>query len=240
MPRFKKVLSLNPSHADAHERYARILRASGKLEQALSEVKRAYELDPLPAERAWLLVASYYWVERLDDSLEVCTKLVQTHPEFWLGHFGRAILYSHKGDREEAFRNLQIVRRLTKQEPYSDIQLKGIQARLEAHLGNREESLRLIDETFPIIEKDQSKEALGALIQINYACALIGDSDRFFKLSNYLVGSEIISSGELRDPAYKAMWEDPRYAEIMKRDALPLERGASTHGSVGETNSDSN
>lgn len=51
----KKALALNPSQADAHQCYGTILRGMGRLDEALDEAKRAYELDPLPPARAFFL-----------------------------------------------------------------------------------------------------------------------------------------------------------------------------------------
>ena len=70
----KKAISLNPNNADAHQRLGEILRGMSRLDEALEEAKKAYELDPLPPARAWLLVVSYYFVGRNDESLAVCTR----------------------------------------------------------------------------------------------------------------------------------------------------------------------
>ena len=51
----EKALSLNPSHADAHEWYGSILRGLGRLDEATDEAKKAYDLDPLPPARAFFL-----------------------------------------------------------------------------------------------------------------------------------------------------------------------------------------
>ena len=130
----KKAISLNPNNADAHQRLGEILRGMSRLDEALEEAKKAYELDPLPPARAWLLVVSYYFVGRNDESLTVCTELIQTEPGFSAGYLGRAVLTSTKGAREEAYRDLQTYRRLT-----NEIDYRSLQAQVEAHLGNEEE-----------------------------------------------------------------------------------------------------
>jgi tetratricopeptide (TPR) repeat protein len=208
----KKAISLNPNNADAHQRLGEILRGMSRLDEALEEAKRAYELDPLPAARASFLAVSYYFVGRNDESLAVCTKLIQTEPGFSAGYFGRAILTSMKGAREDAYRDLQTYRRLT-----DEIEYKGLQARIEAHLGNKEESSRLIDETLPLICENHSPEAQGARWQLAYACSIIGDKERFFPLAEYLVDHKVMGPGELNDPKYQNMREDPRFAELFKK-----------------------
>jgi len=157
-------------------------------------------------------VVSYYFVGRYDESLAVCTKLIQTEPGISTGYFGRAVLTSEKGAREEAYRDLQTYRRLT-----NEIDYKSLQARIEANLGNEEESSRLIDETLSLIGENHSPEAQGARVQLSYACSLIGDKERFFPLAEYLVDRKVVGPGELNDPKYQNMREDLRFAELFKK-----------------------
>ncbi|MFZ1022724.1 MAG: adenylate/guanylate cyclase domain-containing protein, partial [Thermoplasmata archaeon] len=100
----EKALSLNPSHADAHQSYGIILRGLGRLEEATEEAKRAYELDPLPPSRAGFLFTQYFFLGRNDEAIEICTKIIQTEPGFAFAYIGRAVLTSIKGEREAAYR----------------------------------------------------------------------------------------------------------------------------------------
>ncbi len=234
---FKRAVSLNPNYSDAHEMYAWICRAFGRLDEALREVKKAFDLDPVPAERAWLLAVSYFFLGRNDDAMAVCNKILQTQPEYSPPYLGRAVLYAIRGAREEAFKNLETYHRLTKQDPYGEIDYKCLKARIEAHLGNEEEAFRLIDELYPQI--DRSEEVLShsnasstvtalneasALQQLSYTLSLVGDGDRFFRLMDYLIDTENIWPGESRDPSYENMRSDPRFAELFRKDLLRLER----------------
>ena len=44
---YRRALKLNPSHATAHQWYNIYLRTMGRFDDALSEARRAQELDPL-------------------------------------------------------------------------------------------------------------------------------------------------------------------------------------------------
>ena len=208
----KKALSLNPSHADAHEWYGSILRGMGRLDEALDEAKRAYELDPLPPARAFFLGVSYFFAGRNAESLAVCTKLIQTEPGFSGGYYGRAVLTSIKGAREEAYRDLRTFRRLC-----NEIEYKSIQARIEAHLGNKEEASQLIDETLALVTESDSPGARSDSYQLSFAYALIDDRERFFPFVEYLVDRKIMGPGELRDPSYQNMAGDPRFAVLLAK-----------------------
>jgi len=208
----KKALSLNPSHADAHQWYGSILRGMGRLDEALDEARRAYELDPLPPARAFFLGVSYFFAGRNDESLAVCTKLIQTEPGFSGGYYGRAVLTSVKGAREDAYRDLRTFRRLC-----NGIEYKSIQARIEAHLGNKEEASRLIDETLALVAESNSPGARSDSYQLSFAYALIDDRERFFPFVEYLVDRKIMGPGELRDPSYQNMAGDPRFAVLLAK-----------------------
>jgi len=44
---FKRAIGLNPGYAAAHHWYSRYLSTMGRLDEALKEIQRAQELDPL-------------------------------------------------------------------------------------------------------------------------------------------------------------------------------------------------
>jgi len=206
----KKAIELNPSHADAHQLYGGILRGLGRLEEATAEAKTAYELDPLPSDRAWFLCTQYFFAGRNEEALAICTKIIQTEPGYASAYFGRAVLTSIKGLREEAYRNLQTCRRLVPDEIWN----RSVQARIEAHLGNKEAALRLIEETLALVAEDNAKGGNSVGYQLSYAFALINDPDRFFPFAERLIDRKLMSPGELRDPSYQNMAQDPRFAPL--------------------------
>ncbi|MFZ3356462.1 MAG: adenylate/guanylate cyclase domain-containing protein [Thermoplasmata archaeon] len=209
----EKALSLNPSHADAHQSYGIILRGLGRLEEATEEAKRAYELDPLPPSRAGFLFTQYFFLGRNDEAIEICTKIIQTEPGFAFAYIGRAVLTSIKGEREAAYRDLRTYRRLVPDE----ITCKSFQARIEAHLGNKEEASRLIEETLALVAEDNSKGGEAVGYQLSFAFALINDRDRFFPFVEKLIDRRLMSPGELRDPSYQNMAGDPRFEDLLRK-----------------------
>jgi adenylate cyclase len=209
----EKALSLNPSHADAHQSYGVILRGLGRLEEATAEAKRAYELDPLPPDRAFFLCTQYFFAGRNDEALAIATKIIQTEPGYATAYFGRAVLTSIKGAREAAYRDLRTYQKLNPDE----IVYKSVQARIEAHLGNKEEALRLIEETLALVAEDNSKGGQRTGYQLSYAFALINDRDRFFPFVEQLIDRRLMPPGELRDPSYQNMASDPRFPELRKK-----------------------
>ncbi len=209
----KRALALNPSHADAHEWYGWVCRGMGRLDEALEESKKAYELDPLPPDRAWLVVISYFYCGRNDEASAVCTQLIQTEPGFPDAYLGRAVLTAIRGEDEEAHRALRTYVKLA----HEKINSKSVEARIEAHLGNRDAAYRAIDETLALVAASDSPLARAMSYQLSFAYALLGDRDRFFPFVEYLVDHKFMAPEGLLDPSQQNMAGDPRFAALHQR-----------------------
>jgi len=99
---FVRAIQLNPSYATAHHRYAQHLAAQGKLQQALAEIRRAQQLDPLsPAITSsvgWILLRS-----RLpDQAMRECQKAIDMDAAFARGHLCLGEVYEQKQMLEQA------------------------------------------------------------------------------------------------------------------------------------------
>jgi serine/threonine protein kinase/tetratricopeptide (TPR) repeat protein len=79
---FKRAIELKTSYVMAHEWYAEYLAALGRHDEALSEIKRAQQLDPLsvPVSRAvgWVL----YFARRYDQAIDELQKTLAMNPDF--------------------------------------------------------------------------------------------------------------------------------------------------------------
>ena len=65
----KLALALNPNNADAHGLYANYLDAMKRLDESLSERKRAQELDPLSAVFNNDLGITFYYSRQYDEAI---------------------------------------------------------------------------------------------------------------------------------------------------------------------------
>jgi len=79
---FKRAIELKTSYVMAHEWYAEYLAALGRHDEALAEIKRAQQLDPLsvPVSRAvgWVL----YFARRYDQAIDELQKTLAMNPDF--------------------------------------------------------------------------------------------------------------------------------------------------------------
>jgi len=99
---FQRALDLNPNHPLAHQHYGAYLTAMGRHDEAIAELKRAQELDPLSltvnATSAWIFVQA----RRYDQGIEQYRKTIELDPNFAAAHQYLAGTYESKGMWDEA------------------------------------------------------------------------------------------------------------------------------------------
>ena len=79
---FLRGLELNPGYATGHQWYAEYLRAVGRQEEGLAEMKRALELDPLSLIINTSLGWQYVYARQYEKAIEQCRKTVEMEPGF--------------------------------------------------------------------------------------------------------------------------------------------------------------
>jgi tetratricopeptide (TPR) repeat protein len=92
---WRKAIALEPEYATAHQWFGiHYLTPRGRLDEALTEVRRAQQLDPLSAVFNAFVGATLYFARRYDESIEESRKTIDLHPDFGVAHWylGRAYL----------------------------------------------------------------------------------------------------------------------------------------------------
>jgi len=98
----KQAIELNPNEAEVHSLYAEYLKVMGRLPEALDEIRRAQQLDPL--EFYYFLSSGYYllYMHRYDEAEVDFNKVLQVIPDNISALTGMAEAYEKKGDLERA------------------------------------------------------------------------------------------------------------------------------------------
>lgn len=98
----RRAIELNPNSADARRRYARYLSVMGRSVEALTEIKRAQELDPLRLslflrEGVILLLA-----RRHDEAIHKLQNVIEIQPDYAQAHEMLGAAFDAKGMYEQA------------------------------------------------------------------------------------------------------------------------------------------
>ena len=99
---FRKAIELNPSYSTAHLWLSLYLAAVEKIDEALSEIKIAHELDPLSRVINLNLARVFYFARQYDESIDQCRKTIEMYPEYLIAHRRLGIAYGEKRMFEEA------------------------------------------------------------------------------------------------------------------------------------------
>jgi tetratricopeptide (TPR) repeat protein len=98
---FTQAIALNPNDGNAHSVYAGYLAAMGRTDEAVSEQRRAHEVEPLSPIIAGNVVWKLYLARRYAEAESENRKLIQWNPKFGDGYI-TASLYLQTGRKDEA------------------------------------------------------------------------------------------------------------------------------------------
>ena len=97
---YRRAIELNPGYPTGHQLYAEYLRDMGCFEEALKEIRKAQELDPLSP--LYVLVEGIVLIasRRPAEASALYDRLVGTHPNYPAGYLYRGLAYLHEGRYE--------------------------------------------------------------------------------------------------------------------------------------------
>jgi len=98
----RRAIEINPNYATGHHWYSFHLQMTGRFDDALREVLRARELDPLSPSVVQALAWCYYQARRFDDSIETYENMLEVAPDFAYGLVTYAWTLRGAGRAEEA------------------------------------------------------------------------------------------------------------------------------------------
>ena len=206
---FKRSLELDPNIATTHHRYAWVyVSPMGRHDEAIAEMQKAMELEPLSLIQGANFAAVYMYARQFDAAVEQAKKTYDLDPNFITGQSWLAHSYNAKGMYPEA---------LSIAEKAPDFRL-GVQLAVAyAKTGRTREARALIDK---FRELEKSTYVVNYWLAVSYAA--IGDKDAAF--------AELEKSYEARDwflpriktdPFLDPLRGDPRLSELQKRLNLP-------------------
>ncbi len=208
---FKRALELNPNYATAHDWYgSSYLSYLGRHTEAITETKRAQELDPLSLMVNRDLGLSLYTARRYDEAVEQYRKTLEIDPNFWVAHLYLAKAYVQKGMYEEALAELRQTREVSI-EPRAEI------AYTYAISGKRRQATRVLTE---LLELAKGQYVPPYHIAIIYAG--LGDNNQAFAWLEKAYEERDVSLLWIKvEPRLDNLRPDPRFAELLRRLRFP-------------------
>lgn len=217
---FNRALDLNRNYAPAHHFHADYLKAMGRFDEALDEMNRAHELDPLSLAINTGLGHVLYLTRQYDRAIEQYQAAVQLDPTFaparlW---FGRP--YLQKGMYAEAISELEQAVALTGRSTMS----LAVLGHACASAGQEDRALELLETLKARADQSYVPSYWIALIYIGLGVkdeAFVWLERAFRERSSWLVWMGV-------EPRFDSLRSDPRFASLTARMRLPNPREEET------------
>jgi class 3 adenylate cyclase/TolB-like protein/pimeloyl-ACP methyl ester carboxylesterase/Tfp pilus assembly protein PilF len=210
---FKEAIRLNPSYAPARHYFADLLKAMGRFDEALSEISRAQELDPLNLAINTGVGHVLYLSRQYDKAIDQYKKAVDLDPNFMATHlwFGRP--YLEKGMFPEAISELETAVKLSGE---STLALAMLGHGL-ASAGRKEEAMQVLEKL-----KERSKSQYVPSYWIAVVYNGFKDKDEvlawlaraYEERSSWLVWSNV-------EPRFAWLRGDPGFEAVMGKMKFP-------------------
>ena len=211
---FKHAMALKPDYPTAHHWYAEYLaEVRGNHEEALSEIKRAQELDPLSliisSVAAWIL----YFAREYDNAIAQVQKTLDLDGTFWVAHWTLGWVYEQKVMFGDAIAELQKAVNLST----GTLLPSAALAHAYAVSGRASEALESLENL-----QELSRQRYISPYSIALIFAGLGDNDHAFQ---WLEKAYAERSGWLIwlkvDPKLDGLRCDPRFQDLVGRVGLP-------------------
>ena len=209
---YKTAIELNPNYTIAYVGYALCLGLMGRPDEAMMEIKRAHEIDPLSLPMNSAKGSLLYIARQYDEAIEQFHRTLALDADFAVAHFSLGYAYEAQGRYEEAVTAYQRSRRGLG----NILELAGCLGRIHALSGRRDKGLEAITQLRRASKKRYVPSYSIALIY----CALGEQDDAFRSLEDaYAEHDEDLFLIKI-DPRLDSLRADPRFPNLLQRVGL--------------------
>jgi TolB-like protein/DNA-binding winged helix-turn-helix (wHTH) protein/Tfp pilus assembly protein PilF len=203
---FKRSIEINPNDATTHQWFGLRLAQEGRFDEALTEVARARELDPVSMTINSAEATVFYYSRQYDQAITRFVKAIELSPDAGGLHLHLSDVYRQKGMYAEATTELQKAT-----SSYYDAGIKARLGLIYAKSGNRGEALKIINEL------EQTKMS-GMQYYIAGIYNLLGDKEQALAwLEKTFQQKDPHLNWVKVDTLFDSLHSDQRYAALLHR-----------------------
>jgi serine/threonine-protein kinase len=211
---FKRAIELNPNYATAHQRHGILLTAMGQMDEALAEIKRARELDPLSLIINTDVGLFFFLQREYDVAEELSGKPLEMDPNFAVARFAHGLALEQMERHEEAAGEFQKAIAISGGNP---IYLSAL-GHARAIAGSREEAQKILSELLELSRRRYVSPYSTATV-----CAGLGETDEAFTWLERALEEHSVWLGHLHlrvDPRLDCLRSDPRFGLLLDKMGL--------------------
>jgi tetratricopeptide (TPR) repeat protein len=206
---FRRAIALNPNYATAHHWLSVMLDSLRRYEEALAEIKRAQEIDPLsPIINANV---GFEWMQngRPDLAIEVLQKQIALDPSFVIAHQHLGYVYFSQGKLSEAIAAFETMHRLEGSGGFGLAHLGLAYARA----GRTNEAQKILGRMLEL-----QRQGLDCRVDVALVQHGLGDDEAaLVSLEQALAEHSFGLDGLNFDPYWKELRPHPRVQAILKK-----------------------
>jgi tetratricopeptide (TPR) repeat protein len=202
---FQRAIELNSNYATAHHWYAEYLIAVDRPEEALAEIQRARELDPLSLIINTDTGKMLYFARRYDDAIKQLRETLKMDPNFPQAHIWLGSVCATTGLYDEAIAEFTKV---------SDNRwAPGWLAYVYGISGRRDEAEKILDR----LKQSEAEHPIDPHVLVCLYSGL-GDKEQVFAAleKDYQVRSVGLTSLKVH-PWYDSLRSDGRFVDLLRR-----------------------
>ena len=216
---FQRAIQLAPNDAYAHLFYSNsYLSPLGLHEEAIAELRKAMELDPISPQIQSFAGVTFKWARRYDDSLAQFRKVNTTDPNFSLNHERLAQLCAILGKFDEAIAEETQARLLAGEKP-GDVRVK--MDALAQKLATAGERGYWEQQLLSARDRQNPPEAYVRSYGLAIIYAHLGEKEKAFENLEHALAERDAQITELAiEPQFDALRPDPRFSDLKRRIGL--------------------
>src|SRR6516225_1266292 len=205
-----RAIALKPNYATAHHWYGNgPLLALGRFDEAITEGKRAIELDPLSPINNADLGQNLYIARRYDEAIAQLRKTLEIDPTFYYAHYSLGIALQLKGDMSAAIAEYEQAQQLS-----DDLFVPVLLASAKAQSGDKDAAVRLLAELEELSQHRYVRSYWRALL-----CISLGNREEAVRWFEQAVADhDGLSITTIKvDPLLDPLRSDPRFDALVQK-----------------------
>jgi len=206
---FERAIALNPNYAVGHAWYGLYLNYNGRFAEALREMQRAHELDPLSVVIRLNVARCSYFSRQYSTAIRQMKSLEAQEPQSWVvaAVLGQAEVAA--GNLNDAQQTLEHARKLS---PESLLSI-GVLGDAYGRAGKRDQALAMAAQLDNLAHTRYISPIYSALVYMG-----MGDKTRAFELLDKAFEERSEWMMELKvEPEFDPLRSDPRFQSLIER-----------------------
>lgn len=208
---FRRSIELNPNYATGRLWYGLYLLEMGRLEESVSELQHAQQLDPLSAEINTFLALPHFCARKYERAIEQLKRTTEIEPVYLQAYYFLGWVYEQQGDLAEALEHYRKTKELVPNLPL----VIAAMGHAYGVCGRAEEAQAALAELIRLSNQIYVSPYDVALIHLG-----LGEKDRAFELFEEAYEERSVWMVRLNvDLRLAPLRSDPRFTDLQRRIA---------------------